>query len=218
MSTALRARAPHARQVFIICPYDDEYRPLLKGGFCCSCLRIQSAPRPGRTWLGALAPRAPGLADRRVSLGHPRSEPCSPAGPEALPRFKMPFECGVFYGALQFGTRHQVDKRFLLLDSEPYRPQRTMSDAAGLDPKAHHDNPPEAINCVRDFLASGQNPRPMGAAKINALYQEFQNELPRIAQAADLQAEELEPLPAFNDWHFFAAQWLLERSRRTRQC
>src|ERR1035441_9661232 len=30
MAAALRARAPYARQVFLNCPYDDEYRPLLK--------------------------------------------------------------------------------------------------------------------------------------------------------------------------------------------
>ena len=56
----------------------------------------------------------------------------------------------------------------------------------------------------------------MGAARINALYQQFQDELPRIAQAAQLQVQELEPLTAFNDWHFFAAQWLAERSRGAR--
>jgi hypothetical protein len=38
-----------------------------------------------------------------------------------LPRFNMPFECGVFYGALRFGRPSQRRKRFLLLDTEPYQ-------------------------------------------------------------------------------------------------
>jgi pimeloyl-ACP methyl ester carboxylesterase len=52
------------------------------------------------------------------------------AAPAGLPRFNMPFECGVFYGALRFGRPSQRRKRFLLLDTEPYQYQKTMSDAA----------------------------------------------------------------------------------------
>ena len=52
----------------------------------------------------------------------------------------------------------------------------------------------------------------MGATKINALYEEFQTDLPQLAREADLEATEL----AFNDWHFFAGQWLSERARQAR--
>ena len=51
---------------------------------------------------------------------------------------------------------------------------------------------------------------------INALYEEFQTDLPQLAREADLEATELEPLTAFNDWHFFAGQWLTERARQAR--
>jgi hypothetical protein len=136
--------------------------------------------------------------------------------PDGLPRFNMPFECGVFYGALRFGSPAQRRKRFLLLDSEPYRYQRTLSDAAGLDPRAHGDEPARAINCVRDFLASDAAERPIGGAMINVLYQAFQGELPALAARANLQLTELEPLSAFKDWDILAAQWLRDRSRRAR--
>ena len=55
----------------------------------------------------------------------------------------------------------------------------------------------------------------MGAANINALYQEFTTELPTIAAAAELRAEELEPLTAFNDWHVFVPSWLLWKAQES---
>jgi hypothetical protein len=215
MAAALARRAPYVRQVFLNCPYDDEYRPLLKAVVfavhACEFTARLALEEPGSERL-RLERLVSLIAECGLAI-HDLSR-VRPTGPDALPRFNMPFECGVFYGALRYGSGRQKAKRFLLLDSEAYRPQRTMSDAAGLDPKAHHDSAAEAINCVRDFLAAGQKPRPMGAVMINALYQEFQSELPRIAQAAGLQVAELEPLSAFNDWHIFAAQWLRERSGR----
>ncbi len=91
-----------------------------------------------------------------------------------LPRFNMPFECGVFYGARRYGQKMHRRKRFLLLDKEPYQYQKTMNDAAGLDPRAHHDGPKEIIACIRDFLATGLDPKPMGPTRILALYNQFQ--------------------------------------------
>jgi hypothetical protein len=41
----------------------------------------------------------------------------------------------------------------LLLDKEPFQYQKTMSDAAGLDPRAHGNDPEKLIACIRDFLA-----------------------------------------------------------------
>jgi hypothetical protein len=139
-----------------------------------------------------------------------------PTERDGLPRFNMPFECGVFFGALRFGSPAQRRKRFLLLDSEPYRYQRTLSDAAGLDPRAHRDDPAQAISCVRYFLADAGTERPIGAAAIRTLYRNFQADLPTIAARAKLEPSELEPLEAFNDWHLLAARWLQDRARSGR--
>jgi hypothetical protein len=217
MPVARRSRAPYARQVFINCPYDDEYRPLLKAivfaVHACEFTARLALEEPGSERL-RLERLISLITECRLGI-HDLSR-VRPSDQEALPRFNMPFECGVFYGALQFGTKRQAQKRFLLLDSVPFRPQRTMSDAAGLDPRAHSDSPAVAIACVRDFLALDQNPRPMGAARINTLYEEFLRELPQLAHTADLEPAELEPLTAFNDWHYFAGKWLSQRTSRAR--
>src|ERR1700722_13282828 len=126
MSAARRSRAPYTRQVFINCPYDDEYRPLLKA----IVFAVHACEFTAR-----LALEEPGSERLRIhDLSRVRS-----SDQDALPRFN-----------------------------------------------------------------------------INALYEEFQTDLPQLAREADLEATELEPLTAFNDWHFFAGQWLTERARQAR--
>ena len=125
MAAALRARAPYARQVFLNCPYDDEYRPLLKAVVfavhACEFTARLALEEPGSERL-RLERLVSLIAECGLAI-HDLSR-VRPTGPDALPRFNMPFECGVFYGALRYGTGRQKAKRFLLLDSEPYRPQR----------------------------------------------------------------------------------------------
>jgi hypothetical protein len=134
------------------------------------------------------------------------------ASPADLPRFNMPFECGVFFGARRFGSKAQRQKRFLILDKEPYQYQKTMSDAAGLDPRSHGDDPLKLVACIRDFLASGLDPRPIGATGIFSLYNDFQVALPAIMAKAKLTLADIEPLTAFNDWYLLATRWLQQQA------
>src|SRR5713101_7449421 len=87
------------------------------------------------------------------------AQPLPPGCPDSTCHSSAVF----FYGALRFGRPSQRRKRFLLLDTEPYQYQKTMSDAAGLDPRAHDDEPEKLIACVRDFLSTGLDPKPIGA-------------------------------------------------------
>jgi hypothetical protein len=41
------------------------------------------------------------------------------------------------------------------------------------DRRAHGNDPETLIACVRDFLAEGLDPKPIGPTRISALYSEF---------------------------------------------
>jgi hypothetical protein len=205
---------PYARQVFLKCPFDDEYRPLLRA----AVFSIHACGFTARIALENTGSESVRL-DRLIQmigeceLGIHDLSRVRAATPAGLPRFNMPFECGVFYGARRFGQNKHRRKRFLLLDSEPYQYQKTMSDAAGLDPRAHEDDPEKLIACVRDFLAAGLDPKPMGPSRIFALYNEYQTALPGITERAGLTPADIEPLTAFNDWHLLATRWLQQKAR-----
>jgi hypothetical protein len=73
----------------------------------------------------------------------------------------MPFELGLDLGARAFGREHR-EKVLLVLDREPYRYQKYLSDIAGQDIYSHDNEPARAAHKVRDWLrtASGNSTIP----------------------------------------------------------
>ena len=213
MAAARKRSVPYDRQVFLNCPFDDDYYPLLRA----AVFTIQACGFTARIALENTGSESVRL-DRLVrmigqcGLGIHDLSRVRLTSPSDLPRFNMPFECGVFYGARRFGAQAQRRKRFLLLDQEPFQYQRTMSDVAGLDPRAHGNDPEKLIACIRDFLAEGLDPMPMGPTRISALYREFLLALPSLTANAEVTLAEIEPLSAFNDWYLFASRWLLREA------
>lgn len=213
MAPPRKRSVPYDRQVFLNCPFDDEYRPLLRA----AVFTIHACGFRARIALentGSENIRLERLVKiiGECGLGIHDLSRVRVTSPTDLPRFNMPFECGVFYGARCYGQKAHRRKRFLLLDKEPYQYQKTMSDAAGLDPRAHNDEPEKIIACIRDFLAADLDPKPMGPTRILALYSEFQRELPGITAKAELTLADIEPLTAFNDWYLLATRWLLQQA------
>jgi hypothetical protein len=217
MAAARKRSVPYDRQVFLNCPFDDDYYPLLRA----AVFTIHACGFTARIALQNTGSETVRL-DRLVQmigtcgLGIHDLSRVRLTSPSDLPRFNMPFECGVFYGARRFGAQAQRRKRFLLLDQEPYQYQKTMSDAAGLDPRVHSNDPEQLIACVRDFLAEGLDPKPIGPTRISALYSEFQLALPVITARAELTLADIEPLTAFNDWYLLATRWLLQQATPSR--
>ena len=63
------------------------------------------------------------------------------SGKSKLPRFNMPFEAGIAYSLHERGVTGGTPHHMLLLDKAPYRIEVSMSDAAGIDGKAHGGTP-----------------------------------------------------------------------------
>lgn len=201
--------APYRRQVFVNCPYDEAYLPLLRAlvftvhacGF--SARLAVEGENPGALRLQRILDLI-----RTCKLGIHDLSRVQLDAVGGLPRFNMPFECGVFVGAREFGRATQRQKGFLLLEADDFRHQRTLSDAAGLDPKVHHNDPAELIACVRTFLSGFIEPRPVGAAGLRALYARFEAEFPATAARLEHEPAELLRLDSFADWRWVAADWL----------
>ena len=125
-----------------------------------------------------------------------------------LPRFNMPLELGLFLGAKRFGDAQQRTKRALILDCEPYRYQKAISDIAGQDIQTHSNNAQLLIQCVRDFLHKFSRRKTIpGASFIKAEYDAFKEELPGICESLRIKPDEMN----FNDLWEAMYSWQLLR-------
>jgi hypothetical protein len=100
--------------VFLNCPYDDEYRPLL-GALLFSVLDCGLTPRLASDQADSGQPRLEKIRelirDSRFSI-HDISR-MDPLQPGDLPRFNMPFELG-----LDLGCRFQLWERYIQFTGE----------------------------------------------------------------------------------------------------
>ncbi|WP_174821627.1 hypothetical protein [Duganella rivi] len=127
-------------------------------------------------------------------------------GINQLPRFNMPLELGVFIGAMSYGDKKVRDKSLLILDSEPYRYQKFLSDIAGQDIRAHNNCERTAIRYVRDWLHSERQGRGLlpGGAFIADRYVRFKRELPMLSAEVRCRVEEL----SYVDYNNLAFAWI----------
>ncbi len=208
-----RPAASYERRVFINCPFDKQYLPLLRSiAFavidCSFAPQIALQEVNGRLRLEKIIAL---MRQSRLSI-HDVSR--LPARARELPRFNMPFECGLFVGMMHSGAPKHRNKQFLVLDRAAYQYQRTMSDVSGLDPKMHHGEPRQAIDAVRHFLSSelrlltrGRERAP-GGEKIWERFRAFQRELPRAAARQGLTVAELLSIDYLVDLVDLMGDWI----------
>jgi hypothetical protein len=194
--------------VFINCPFDYPYRPLFEAivfavqdcGYWARCaLEIDDSSQARIEKIGKI------IAECRFGIHDISRTELDPV--TGLPRFNMPFELGLFMGAKAFGSPTQRTKIALILDSEPYRFQKFISDIAGQDPRAHHNDQRKAVEIVRDWFrnaSTGSRAVIPGGRKIADRFEQFHAALPDLCRAPKLGPSKL----IFNDFTTLAAEWL----------
>ena len=199
--------AAYERGVFINCPFDLAYRPMFDAivfavSVCGltphSALEVDDASQTRLDRIGKL------IGDCRWGV-HDISRVES--NEHGLPRFNMPFELGLFFGAKRFGSPAQRRKSCLVFDTEPFRYQRFISDISGQDITAHGNETGRAITLVRNWI-SDTLPHDgsiiPGGTEIARMFAEFQAALPGLCRQARIEADEL----TFLDRVRFARAWL----------
>src|ERR1035438_9293344 len=171
-----------AKDVFLNCPFDSEYKPLFnaiifavhKLGFQARCaLEVDDSGEIRVEKILRLIEQCRYGIHDISSVGLDRHT--------GLPRFNMPLELGLYLGCKRFGSDAQHRKVCLILDSEPYRYRAFISDIAGQDIHSHGNKPERAIAEVRDWLvaASGRRRLP-GGADVADGYRKFLKGLPGL--------------------------------------
>jgi hypothetical protein len=113
-----------------------------------------------------------------------------------FPRFNMPFELGIFFGATRFGNKNQKSKNALIFEKTKFTYQNYLSDLSGIDTKAHENNTSSIIQNIRDWLyTSSRRTSIPGHLTIIEDFTNWQTNLPVILQGLHLEIDSL----TFND-------------------
>ena len=153
------------RSVFINCPFDDAFKPLLRA-ICFTVITCGYAPKCGLDVINSGEVRLVRIVKMIAACGFSihdisRVELDARSG---LPRFNMPLELGADLGMRLEGKARHRHRKTLVLDAEPDRYDTTLSDISGLDIQAHANDVRQIIRHVRDWLNAnrpdGRSSRP----------------------------------------------------------
>jgi hypothetical protein len=159
MPSAVGSKPARARSVFINCPFDSDYKPLLRAT-CFAVLACGYAPRCALDYSDSGAIRFTEIvrmiAECDLSI-HDISR-VELDTDSRLPRFNMPLELGADLGLRLEGPVRQRRRRTLILDAVAHRYDKTLSDISGMDIEAHGNDGRQVIRHVRDWLNANRKP------------------------------------------------------------
>lgn len=188
-----KPRPTNALDVFINCPFDPAYLPsfhaivwtVIRSGYRARC--AQEVDDGAQNRLGKITDI---IAECRFGVHDISNTELD--GEPPLPRFNMPLELGLWFGAHRFGGADHAKKRCIILDRERFRFQRFISDIAGQDIHSHGGQVETLISELTAWLRhlpGGE--RPGGGKQLIAEYRSFQAFLPTMCANDKLAVEEL---------------------------
>ncbi len=166
---------PFERSVFVNCPFDETFAPLLQAiAFCVADLGF--FPRLGTENADNAANRLDRIIDliRGSKFGIHDLSRCKSAGAGEYARLNMPFELGLDHGCAKFSAGHLGLKQILILEETRFDYQKGLSDISGWDIKSHDGNVLKVIQIVSRWLIRQAGANPIGPAKIHGNYLTFQ--------------------------------------------
>jgi hypothetical protein len=144
----------YTRNVFVNCPLDEEYVPLLRP-LVFTLISLGFTPRLALEELDSGEPRFVKICRliRECKFGiHDMCRIKATKRGEFF-RLNMPFELGLDIGARAFAPNKYGSKRFLILEKEKFRYQAAISDLSNSDIKSHNGNPSDVVKAVRNWFA-----------------------------------------------------------------
>lgn len=202
---------PFEQNVFINCPFDDEYKKLLRP-LLFTIVYIGLEPKISETTDSAeqRVNSIEGLIISSKYSIHDLSR-IEVKSKKELPRFNMPFELGLDIGCKRFGSGHLAEKRCLILEKEQYRYQRALSDISGNDIEAHREDAQVLIRKVRNWFLRQGIPNIPSANVIWNAFNEFESALAETLEEEDYDQEDVEEMPK-SEFVSFVKDWVAGRA------
>ena len=166
---------PFDQSVFVNCPFDDKFAPLLEAmAFC--LVDFGYSPRLANERLEAGENRLDKIVhmikNSKYSI-HDLSR-CKARSVDEFFRMNMPFEFGLDLGLRRSGNDLWATKKFLIFEESPFDLKKALSDIAGQDVSFHRNKFQNVIKNVRDFFRVEANYDAPGPSRLTSEYITFQ--------------------------------------------
>lgn len=181
--------------VFINCPFDKDFEPILQAILFCivfAGLTPRLATESSDSGAVRLEKIRKLIESSRYSI-HDLSR-CEAKRKGERYRLNMPFELGLDYGCRQY-MPGRAGKKILILEEEPYRYQAAISDLAGSDIQAHGGDPEKALRKVRNWLVDEAGAVLAGSQRILGAYIAFQEWYYEKQLAAGFSEDDIQDYP-----------------------
>lgn len=199
---------PFERSVFINCPFDEDYEPILQAILFC-VVYLGFAPRIARERADSAEVRVEKIVDlieaSKFSIHDLSRSQAAVAG--EFYRLNMPFEFGIDWACRRWRGGERADKRLLVLEEKPYRYQAALSDIAGCDIQYHRADFQVAVRKVRNWLVSETAIAADPAARIVARYADFQGWYYEKQLAAGFSEDDIKDYPT-NELLAAMVEWM----------
>jgi len=182
--------------VFVNCPYDERFLPLLRP-LLFTLLYAGLNPRLALERLNSGEARISKILElvRESKYAiHDLSRIQAKRAGEYF-RLNMPFELGLDVGCSCFGDAQMLEKRCLILEKEPYRYQIALSDLSNSDIAAHHNKPVRLIAVVRHWLVSNAGADLPGPSALVDTFSLFMADIYVALHGRGFSDDDIEDLP-----------------------
>lgn len=197
--------------VFINCPFDDAYYPILRP-LLFTIVYLGFNPRIASERSDSAENRIDKICsiiqDSKYSV-HDLSRLKSKRAQEFY-RLNMPFELGIDYGSRLFGLAPMDAKKCLILEKAQYDFMKALSDLSGVDIKSHDNKPDEVVRAVRNWFVETVGLRSVRSPTVIWYsFTDFASDFYDARKAEGFTDEDLNmmPVPEYLD---FIRQWVAE--------
>lgn len=186
---------PFNRNVFINCPFDDEYLPLLRP-LLFTIFYLGLNPRIALESLDSGRPRIDKIVklitESRYAI-HDLSRLQAREAGEYF-RLNMPFELGIDVGCRLFRKGCRL-KKCLILETERYRYQAAISDLSSSDIAVHKNDPQLLVTTVRNWLNNQANLGAPGPSRVWGAFLDFMSDNYDVLKTRGFSDEDIKALP-----------------------
>ncbi len=204
-------RRNYQKNVFINCPFDKEYYSLLRP-MIFTLIYLGFTPRIALERFDSGEARIHKIIEiiKECKFGiHDLSRLKSKTQGEFY-RLNMPFELGLDMGAKIFCNKFK-DKRYLILEKEPFRYQAALSDLSNSDIKTHKNDARTLIRKLRNWFSENGVQNIESATAIWYKFNDFMSDFYESRKKQNFSDEDIYEIP-IPEYVNSIKKWLIAQS------